>query len=230
MLISMGTHDKILEEKKRVLTKLQHHRVNLTERMADAFLKVPREDFVLGNYVERAYFDTPLPILAGQTISAIHMVMIYISPSCTNPQIGDKILEIGAGSGYNAAMFAEMVAPEGFENPGHVYALEIIPELVEFAKNNIEKTGYSDRVTILQSDGGLGYLKESPYDIISVAAASKTIPPPLLEQLKEDGKLVIPVGKRFYQELFLITKVSENEYSEKNMGGVAFVPLTGKYG
>ncbi len=226
----MGAHDKIIEEKKRVLSKLQYHQVNLTERMIDAFLKVPREEFVLENYVDRAYVDTPLPILAGQTISAIHMVMIYISPSCTDPQIGDKILEIGAGSGYNAAMFAEMVAPEGFDNPGHVYALEIIPELVEFAKDNIEKTGYSDRVTILQSDGGLGYSQEAPFDIISVAAASKTIPPPLLEQLTVGGKLVIPVGKRFYQELVLMTREPDNKYSERNMGGVAFVPLTGKYG
>ncbi|MCE7741977.1 MAG: protein-L-isoaspartate(D-aspartate) O-methyltransferase [Candidatus Heimdallarchaeota archaeon] len=226
----MNSQDKILEEKKRILSKLGYHRISLNERMADAFLKVPREEFVLGNYMDRAYVDTPLPILAGQTISAIHMVMIYISPSCTDPQIGDKILEIGAGSGYNAAMFAEMVAPEGSDNPGHVYAIEIIPELVEFAKNNIEKTGYGDRVTILQSDGGLGFQQEAPFDIISVAAASKTIPPPLLEQLTVGGKLVIPVGKRFYQELVLITRDPDNKYSERNMGGVAFVPLTGRYG
>ncbi|MHA1199941.1 MAG: protein-L-isoaspartate(D-aspartate) O-methyltransferase [Candidatus Heimdallarchaeaceae archaeon] len=226
----MDSQNKILEEKKRVLSKLGSHRISLTERMADAFLKVPREEFVLGNYRDRAYVDTPLPILANQTISAIHMVMIYISPSCTDPQIGDKILEIGAGSGYNAAMFAEMVAPEGADTPGHVYAIEIIPELVEFAKNNIERTGYGDRVTILQSDGGLGFQQEAPFDIISVAAASKTIPPPLLEQLTAGGKLVIPVGKRFYQELVLVTREPDNKFSERNMGGVAFVPLTGKYG
>ncbi len=226
----MNSQDKLIEEKKQVLSKLRLHSISLTERMANAFLNVPREEFVLGNYRDRAYIDTPLPILANQTISAIHMVMIYISPSCTDPQIGDKVLEIGAGSGYNAAMFAEMVAPEGTDNPGHVYALEIIPELVEFAKKNIERTDYTDRVTILQSDGGLGYEKESPYDIISVAAASKTIPPPLLEQLSVRGKFVIPVGKRFYQELVLITKEPDNSFSEKNLGGVAFVPLTGKYG
>ena len=127
-------------------------------------------------------------------------------------------------------MFAEMVAPEGTDNLGHVYAIEIIPELAEFAKNNIKKTGYDDRVTILASDGGLGYQEEAPFDIISVAAASKTVPPPLLKQLTVGGKLAIPVGKRFYQELILITRKPENQYSEKNMGGVAFVPLTGHFG
>ncbi len=226
----MSPQNKFLEEKRGVLTRLGAHRIIITERMADAFLKVPRESFVLENYLDRAYVDTPLPILAGQTISAIHMVMIYISPSCTDPQIGDKVLEVGAGSGYNAAMFAEMVAPEGADNLGHVYAIEIIPELAEFAKNNIKKTGYDDRVTILTSDGGLGYPEEAPFDIISVAAASKTVPPPLLEQLAVGGKLAIPVGKRFYQELMLITRKPENQYSEKNMGGVAFVPLTGHFG
>ncbi|OLS33312.1 MAG: Protein-L-isoaspartate O-methyltransferase, partial [Candidatus Heimdallarchaeota archaeon AB_125] len=179
---------------------------------------------------DRAYVDTPLPILSGQTLSAIHMVMIYISPKCTNPKIGDKVLEVGAGSGYNAAMFAEMVAPEASSNPGHVYASEIIPELAEFAKTNIDKTGYSESVTVLQSDGGLGYPEEAPYDIISVAAASKRVPPPLLKQLKIGGILVLPLGRMFYQELVLIKRESEDEYAEKKMGGVAFVPLTGKYG
>lgn len=228
--VQMVSKDTILEEKKRVLTRLGAHRISLTERMTQAFLNVPREEFVLQNYRDRAYVDTPLPILSNQTISAIHMVMIYISPSCTDPQVGDRILEIGAGSGYNAAMFAEMVAPEGTGEPGHVYAIEIIPELAEFAKNNIERTGYDDRVTILHSDGGLGFKEEAPYDVISVAAASKFIPPPLKEQLAIGGKLVIPVGKRFYQELVLITRDSDDQYTRREMGGVAFVPLTGKYG
>ncbi len=226
----MPSDEKMLKAKMEVLSRLRTHRITITDRMRNAFLNVPREEFVLEKYKERAYIDTPLPILAGQTISAIHMVMIYISSSCSDPQIGQKILEVGAGSGYNAAMFAEMVAPEGVDNPGHVYAVEIIPELVEFARDNIERTGYSERVNIIQGDGGIGYPSESPYDIISVAAASKRIPPPLLEQLKVDGKLIIPVGRMFYQELVIIEKKSENDFNERSMGGVAFVPLTGKYG
>jgi protein-L-isoaspartate(D-aspartate) O-methyltransferase len=226
----MSSDNELLETKIDVLSRLRTHKVNITNRMRQAFLKVPREEFVLQKYRERAYVDTPLPLLSGQTISAIHMVMIYISPSCSDPQIGQKVLEVGAGSGYNAAMFAEMVAPEGAENPGHVYAVEIIPELVEFAKENIERTGYADRVTIIQGDGGIGYQDEEPYDIISVAAASKRIPPPLLKQLKIDGKLIIPVGRMFYQELVVIVRKSEDDFRERSMGGVAFVPLTGKYG
>ncbi len=230
MLYPMTIDKDILEEKKKVLSKLRFHSIDLTDRMVEAFLNVPREEFVLEKHRDRAYIDTPLPILSGQTISAIHMVMIYISPKCTDPKIGDKVLEVGAGSGYNAAMFAEMVAPKDTSTPGHVYASEIIPELAEFAKTNIDKTGYSDCVTILQSDGGLGYPEEAPYDIISVAAASKRVPPPLLKQLKIGGILVLPLGKMFYQELVIIKRESEEEYSEKKMGGVAFVPLTGKYG
>ncbi|MCG3220216.1 MAG: protein-L-isoaspartate(D-aspartate) O-methyltransferase [Candidatus Heimdallarchaeota archaeon] len=226
----MSIDEELLKTKIDVLSNLRTHKINVTDRMKQAFLNVPREEFVLEKYRERAYIDTPLPILSGQTISAIHMVMIYISSSCSDPQIGHKILEVGAGSGYNAAMFAEMVAPEGVDNPGHVYAVEIIPELVEFAKNNIERTGYTDRVTIIQGDGGIGYPSEGPYDIISVAAASKRIPPPLQEQLKTNGKLIIPVGRMFYQELVIIERKSEKDFSERSMGGVAFVPLTGKYG
>ena len=95
----MDSQNNRIEEKQRVLARLGAHRILLTERMSNAFLKVPREDFVLDNYRDRAYVDTPLPILSGQTISAIHMVMIYISPSCTDPKIGDIVLEIGCEIG-----------------------------------------------------------------------------------------------------------------------------------
>ena len=226
----MSSHEDLLKEKMQTLSKLKNQNVIVTERMEQAYLNVPREEFVLKKHRDRAYIDTPLPILSNQTISAIHMVMIYVSPSCSDPQIGQKVLEVGAGSGYNAAMFAEMVAPEGADNPGHVYAIEIIPELAEFAESNIKRTGYSDRVTIIESDGGKGYPAEQPFDIISVAAASKRIPPPLLEQLSINGKLVIPRGRMFYQELLIIEKQPDGNFSERNLGGVAFVPLTGKYG
>ncbi|MFW9852375.1 MAG: protein-L-isoaspartate(D-aspartate) O-methyltransferase [Candidatus Thorarchaeota archaeon] len=226
----MTSHEDLLKEKMQTLSKLKNQNVIVTKRMEQAYLNVPREEFVLKKLRDRAYIDTPLPILSNQTISAIHMVMIYVSPSCSDPQIGQKVLEVGAGSGYNAAIFAEMVAPEGADNPGHVYAIEIIPELAEFAKSNIKRTGYSDRVTIIESDGGKGYPAEQPFDIISVAAASKRIPPPLLEQLGINGKLVIPRGRMFYQELLIIEKEPDGSFSERNLGGVAFVPLTGKYG
>ena len=134
VLFLMPSEEELLKEKKNVLARLRNHRIIVTDRMKQAFLNVPREEFVLKQYRDSAYIDRPLPILANQTISAIHMVMIYVAPSCTDPQVGEKILEIGAGSGYNAAMYAEMVAPKDAENPGHVYAVEIIPDLVDFAR------------------------------------------------------------------------------------------------
>jgi len=184
---------------------------------------------LFSKYRDQAYIDTPLPILAGQTISAIHMVLIYISPTTTDPRIGDKVLEVGAGSGYQAALFAEMVAPEDCDKPGHVYSLEIIPELAEFAKENIKRTGYSDRVTIICSDGSKGYHPAAPFDIIAVAAAGSKIPKPLIDQLKTNGRLLIPVGRYFYQELLLLIKQRDGKIIRKNLGGVAFVPLTGEY-
>ncbi len=225
----MGTETNLQSQKERLLAKIQLH-TPINERMKQAFLSVPREHFVLPKYKDQAYVDTPLPILSGQTISAIHMVLIYISPLCTNPQIGERVLEIGAGSGYNAAMFAEMVAPKNVPNKGHVYATEIISELSEFAKKNIEQTGYSDRVSVITSDGGLGYPDQAPYDIISVACSAKSIPEPLIDQLAPNGRLIIPVGRQFYQDLFLIKKDEHGKITKKNLMGVAFVPLTGKFG
>ncbi len=208
-----------------------YHQITLNDRVINAFIRVPREEFVLPSYRSSAYQDTPLPILKGQTISAIHMVIMYISPDYTAPKIGDKVLEIGAGSGYNSAMFAEMVAPQSEKKSGgHVYGVEIIPELVEFARNNIERAGYSDRVTIIQADGGEGYVEEAPFDIISIAAASPQVPDPLKKQLKIGGRMIVPIGNRFYQKLMLITKTNEKEFIEQFKGGVVFVPLTGKYG
>lgn len=215
--------------KLKVLSRLRYHGITLTDRMRSAFLNVPREEFVLPSYRDQAYVDTPLPILSGQTISAIHMTLIYISPQCTDPHIGDIVLEIGAGSGYQAALFAEMVAPEGCSNPGHVYSIEIIPELASFARDNLSRAGYSDRVTVVCSDGGEGLPEHAPYDIISVAAASPRVPPPLFEQLKVHGRLAIPVGRSFYQELLVYTKLPDGTLRKRNLGGVAFVPLTGKY-
>ena len=206
------------------------HGIEITERMIQSFVNVPREEFVLERDRNSAYIDSPRPILAGQTISAIHMVVMYISPSLANPKEGDIVLEVGAGSGYNAALFAEMVAPRGSTNPGHVYALEIIPDLVDFARENIERTGYSDRVTIVHADGGIGYPEKAPFDIISVAAASKEVPKPLEKQLKVGGRMIIPVGTTFFQELILIKKEKGEKFSQRNICGVRFVPLTGKFG
>jgi len=141
-------------------------------------------------------------------------------------------LEIGAGSGWHASTIAEIVAPSGISKDkwGHVYTIEIIPSLAEFARRNVANAGYADRVTVICGDGSLGYPPEAPYDRVLVTAAAPYVPPALKEQLKPGGIMVIPVGAvGFYQKLLRITKVND-ETVEEDLGGVAFVPLVGKYG
>ena len=147
-------------------------------------------------------------------------------------QVGHKVLEVGGGSGWHASTIAEIVAPSdrSKEKWGHVYTIERIPKLAEFAKNNIEATGYGNRVTVINYDGTLGYTKEAPYDRILVAAAGPEVPKPLLLQLKDGGILLVPVGgTQFYQTLVKVRKIG-GRILEENLGGVAFVPLIGKHG
>jgi len=194
-----------------------------------AFRKVPREEFVPSGYREMAYVDRPLPIGYGQTISAPHMVVMMCEALELKP--GHKVLEVGTGSGYHAAVVAEIVAPEGVEKPGRVVTVERIPELVEYARRNLERTGYLDRVKVVCGDGSKGYPEEAPYDRILVTAAAPRVPKPLVEQLEVGGILVIPVGSLYlYQDLLKVKKLPDGEVTVENLGGVAFVPLVGKYG
>ena len=147
-------------------------------------------------------------------------------------QVGNKVLEVGAGSGWHAATIAELVAPGGAPRSeyGHVYTVEIVQELADFARKNIMKAGYGDRVTIISGDGSLGYPEKAPYDKILVTAAAPDIPKPLMDQLKSDGIMLIPVGSAsLFQNLIKITKTN-GKTKQENLGGVAFVPLTGKHG
>jgi protein-L-isoaspartate(D-aspartate) O-methyltransferase len=158
--------------------------------------------------------------------------MVSIMNEALELEEGHKVLEIGAGSGWHASTVAEIVAPSDAESEkrGHVYTIEIVSELAEFARKNIERAGYGDRVTVICGDGSEGYRKEAPYDRILVTAAAPGIPQPLKEQLKSGGVLVIPVGGRYlYQTLVRIKKV-DTKIVEENLGGVSFVPLVGKHG
>ncbi len=215
----------MLEGKKRRLADyFLRSGVIKSERVLRAFLKVPREEFVPKEYRDYAYVDQPLPIGYGQTISAPHMCVIMCE--ALDLREGNKVLEVGTGSGYHAALVAEIVGEKG-----HVYTIERIPELAEFARKNLERTGYIKRVTVIVGDGSLGYPEAAPYDRILVTAAAPDVPKPLVEQLKPGGKMVIPVGDlSLFQDLLLVEKKSSGKVKVKNLGGCAFVPLIGRYG
>ena len=195
-----------------------------------ALQHVPREPFLPENVKANAAIDCPLPIGSGQTASAPHMVSIM--DEALELKVGHKVLEVGGGSGWHASTIAEIVAPSDIpkEKWGHVYTIERIAELAAFANENITKAGYGDRVTIIHQDGTMGYPEEAPYDRILVAAAGPEAPRPLIEQLRDGGVLLVPVGgPQFYQSLIRIRK-KDGKTFEENLGGVAFVPLIGKHG
>ncbi len=185
-----------------------------------AMLKVPRHEFMPPN--TEPYADSPQPIGQGQTISAPHMVAMMVE--ALELQTGHKVLEVGGGRGYHAAVIRELVGEEGI-----VYTVERIPSLAERARKTLIHTGYED-VKVIVADGSKGYPPAAPYDRISVACGAPSVPPPLVEQLKPEGKMLIPVGGGFYQELLLVKKTWEEKTERKGLGGVVFVPLKGEYG
>jgi len=158
--------------------------------------------------------------------------MVSIMDEALELEVGHRVLEVGAGSGWHASTIAEIVAPTDTpkEKWGHVYTVEIIPELAELARKNVEKAGYGDRITIICGDGSMGYPEKAPYDRILVTAAAPDIPKPLIEQLKNGGILVIPVGGIYFYQALVRAIKRDGKIIEENLGGVAFVPLTGKYG
>lgn len=185
----------------------------------EAMRSVPRHRFVPERYEDAAYDDHPLPIGYGQTISQPFIVAWMTELLELQP--GEKVLEIGTGSGYQAAVLAEI---EGVE----VYTIEIIPELAQQAAERLEALGYT-QVHVKQGDGYYGWEKHAPYDAIIVTAAPDHLPQPLVEQLKPEGQLVIPIGPPGgYQTLWRFTKDKDGELTAENLGGVAFVPFTGE--
>lgn len=213
----MEEESKYEEERKRLVEDLG--RQGVSEGVLKAMMRVKRHLFVPSHLSDQAYADYPLPIGEGQTISAPHMVAMM----CDYLELkkGDKVLEIGAGSGYHAAVIAEIIGDEG-----HVYSVERIKWLVEFSKENLKRAGYKN-VTVILSDGTLGLSEHAPYDKISVTCAAPDVPPPLLEQLKTGGKMVIPIGK-YRQVLYLVEK--KNGVERERKCSVVFVPLLGRYG
>jgi protein-L-isoaspartate(D-aspartate) O-methyltransferase len=179
---------------------------------------VPRHEFVLTEYLDQSYDDHPLPIGFGQTISQPYIVAWMTELLALKE--GEKVLEIGTGSGYQAAVLAELGTVD-------VYSIEIVPELAEAAAARLERLGYT-QVHVKQGDGYYGWEEYAPFDAIIVTAAPDHLPAPLVAQLTDGGRLVIPIGPPgSFQSLWKFVYVN-GELTAYNMGGVAFVPFTGE--
>jgi len=183
-----------------------------------AMAAVPRHEFVPAEYLGQAYADHPLPIGYGQTISQPYVVALMTQ--LAGVKAGERVLEVGTGSGYQAAVLAEIT--------DQVYSVEIIPELATTARERLDRLGYSD-VTTDVLDGYFGWVEHAPYNAILVTAAPDHVPPSLIQQLADGGRLVIPVGPPgAYQTLWLIEK-SGGALKRTAVTGVTFVPLTGEH-
>jgi len=215
------------EQRRRMVQRYRRAGYIKTEKMAEAMLRVPREEFMNPAYVDYAYNDQPFPIPGDgrQTISAPYMYPVFYEPLELEP--GERLLEIGAGSGYGAALAQELV-----DSTGLVVAIEINPTTYRFAEANLQRTRYDDVLLVL-GDGSLGYPEKAPYDAICVTAACPDIPLPLIEQLKAPGRLMAPVGSAssfLGQDLVMLEKDAESRTSRRTLMKVAYVPLIGEYG
>jgi protein-L-isoaspartate(D-aspartate) O-methyltransferase len=191
----------------------------LDPRVMTAIARVPRHEFVPAAQRPRAYTNRPLPIGHGQTISQPYIVALM--SDLIKPQADDRVLELGTGSGYQAAILAELT--------GQVYSIEIIEALGKQATERLSRLGY-DNVTTRIGDGYYGWEEHAPFDAIVVTAAASHVPPPLIAQLKPGGRMVIPVGSRFLtQQLVLIEKDPGGQIITRQILPVKFVPLTGEH-
>ncbi|HEY44725.1 MAG TPA: protein-L-isoaspartate O-methyltransferase [Anaerolineae bacterium] len=216
------TKQQFEAERVAKVTWLIQHEFLKSDRIKDALLKVPREDFIPENYRDYAYLEVPFPLPGERaTISCPHSYPLFYEPLGLDR--GDRFLEIGLGSGYGAAIAREVVGPEGL-----VVSIEIDPLTFEYAKGNLERAGYSD-IVLVNGDGGLGHPEFSPFDKIAITAACVAIPPPLIDQLKIGGRLISPVIKADVQDLVLYEKDSEG-VQRLTICEVLYVSLRGIYG
>jgi protein-L-isoaspartate(D-aspartate) O-methyltransferase len=188
------------------------------ERVLAAMTDIPRHLFVPSTFREAAYNDSPLPIGKGQTISQPYIVAVMTELLMVKPE--DRVLEIGSGSGYQAAILGKLAKS--------VITVERIPDVADMARENLSSVGITN-VTVITGNGTIGYPGDAPYDAILITAATPSVPPPLVDQMAEGGRLVAPVGSRDLQELVRLTR-KEGRTTRELFGGVVFVPLLGEYG
>jgi protein-L-isoaspartate(D-aspartate) O-methyltransferase len=227
--VAMNCHADLESDRRRAMveqirTAVQETRdhlgtATLDPAVLDALNRVPRHEFVPIALRDEAYADRPLPIGDGQTISQPYIVAVMSHLAAVKP--GDRVFELGTGSGYQAAVLAEMGA--------EVYSAEIIPALAERARRTLQDLGY-DRVRVRLGDGYLGWPEAAPFDAIVVTAAADHIPQPLVEQLKTGGRLVMPVGAVFQvQRLIVLEKDNDGTLRPREVLPVRFVPITGDH-
>jgi len=215
--LAMAEDIEFIQARKRMVEKDLRGRGITDERVLAAMQKVPRHRFVDEKFRHLAYSDSPLPIGEGQTISQPYIVALMTQLLDIHP--GEKVLEIGTGSGYQAAVLAELT--------DKVYSIEIIESLAKKAKKTLDELGYSS-VKVKIGDGYFGWEEYAPYDAIIVTAASPHIPPPLVRQLKEGGRLIIPLeDTEGHQTLTLVRKI-DGKLDVEYISGVIFVPMTGE--
>ena len=206
------------EERRRMVERQIEARGIHNARVLAAMREIPRHLFIPPPFDQPAYDDNPLPIGSGQTISQPYIVALMTELLCPEPS--DNVLEIGAGSGYQAAILSRLVQT--------LTTIERIPAVAMLARNNLKSLGIQN-VEVIEGDGTEGYPQNAPYNGVMVTAATPEIPKTLIDQLAEGGRLVAPVGGRDHQELVTLEKMGGRMIPQYH-GGVRFVPLIGKYG
>ncbi len=214
-LHSFTSQDKFQKERESMVKNQIENRGIKDKSVLNAMRKVLRHEMVPSNFLNRAYSDGPLPIGYGQTISQPYIVA-YMTEAI-KPKPEHKVLEIGTGSGYQAAVLAEIVK--------EVYTIEIIKELYQSADKKLNQLGYKN-IFCKAADGYYGWEEHAPFDAIVVTAAAEHIPPPLVEQLKDGGKMIIPVGAPFLNQNLILVEKKGEEITTRSLLPVRFVPFT----
>jgi protein-L-isoaspartate(D-aspartate) O-methyltransferase len=213
------------EQNEELIEYLTSHGILKTPCIIQAFRKIMRHNFVPKDYLDSAYEDVPLPLtnnVRGPTISQPLTVASMLE--ALQPKEGEKILDVGTGSGWQACLLAYCVGKDG-----NAVTIDIDKRMYDLAKENIDKTGLNNILVVL-GDGSEGYEKEAPYDKIIVSAAAPKLPEPLKKQVTPGGRIVAPIGGMFNQQVIVFDKISDNEFKESSLGWFIFVSLQGKYG